>query len=215
MQKLKLWEGQKITGTDITIKLDGIQVMLNELGKLVSRSGKESIHNLDPALLEPWKKYECFLGSFKETDSVLSTHDHPRKVQKHELYEIWPGTDPRLKTYLIKGQSIQDLFEYVLTLGHEGLVLDKKYKVKKFETFDVPIIDYKISKEGQFKGLLGAYITPMGDVGTGLTKAMREQPHAIGTIIEVECMELTEKGKFRHARYVRERWDKDISQCSI
>jgi hypothetical protein len=215
MQKLKLWEGQKITGKDITIKLDGIQVMLNELGKLVSRSGKESIHNLDPALLEPWKKYECFLGSFKETDSVLSTHDHPRKVQKHELYEIWPGTDPRLVITNHSQATIEELFQFALSQGHEGLVLDKKYKVKKFETFDVPIIGYKISKEGQFKGLLGAYITPMGDVGTGLTKAMREQPHAIGTIIEVGCMELTPDGKFRHARYLRKRWDKDISQCSI
>jgi ATP-dependent DNA ligase len=29
-----------------------------------------------------------------------------------------------------------------------------------------------------------------------------------GPIIEVECMGLTPSGKFRHARYLRVRWDK-------
>jgi hypothetical protein len=211
MKKLKLWEGQ-IPKESVAFKLDGYQALLDELGRVVARSGKESIHNIDPSLLEPGKKYEVFLGSFRETDIVLSTHNHERKVQKHELYEIWPGTDPRLLLDFIDDpEQIKKVFELAVSAGYEGLVLDKKYKVKKEETFDVPIIDYKISKEGQFKGLLGAYITPMGNVGTGLTKAMREQPHAIGTIIEVGCMELTPDGKFRHARYLRERWDKDIN----
>jgi len=49
----------------------------------------------------------------------------------------------------------------------------------------------------------------MGNVGTGLTDDQRRQFWAKPPLtIEVECMELTPDGKFRHPRFKRERFDK-------
>lgn len=206
MKKMKMWEGQKPERT-ISIKLDGIQAMLNEHNEVVSRSGKP-LHNISPYLLEQGKKYECFLGTFKKTDSVLSTYNHAYKVGKEELFEIWPEIDERLRVAV--DEDVQDMFAAVLSMGFEGLVIDHKYKVKPKENYDVPIIGIEISAKGQFKGLMGALITPMGKVGTGFTKAMRGEIWTIGEVIEVECMELTPDGKFRHPRFVRRRWDKPL-----
>ncbi len=83
-------------------------------------------------------------------------------------------------------------------------------KFKKSYTYDVEVIGLEEGK-GRNKGILGAFITPNGNVGTGLTDKERIQyynKHMIGTIIEVGCMELTETGKFRHPRFIRVRDDK-------
>jgi ATP-dependent DNA ligase len=64
---------------------------------------------------------------------------------------------------------------------------------------------------GKHQGKLGAFLTDMGKVGTGLTdheRVLYNTPDMIGQIIEVECMELTDDGKFRHPRFVRLRFDK-------
>ena len=64
---------------------------------------------------------------------------------------------------------------------------------------------------GKYVGMLGAFVTPMGRVGTGLTDAQRVEffgDHMIGQTIEVEAMEVTGDGKLRHARFLRHRFDK-------
>ena len=33
------------------------------------------------------------------------------------------------------------------------------------------------------------------------------------SVIEVACMGLTKLGKFRHPRFIRERFDKPVSEC--
>lgn len=208
MKKLKTYAGQPVKES-IAIKLDGIQAMLNELGEVVSRSGKP-LYNLDPALLEPGKKYEVYLGTFKETDSVLSTHDHIRKVVASEIYEIWPGTDERL--FVDEKADVEYMFKYVTSMGFEGLVIDKKYKMKTKETHDVPITAV-IPGKGKYLGCMGALMTPMGKVGTGFSDAERKEDwnSRIGEYIEAECMQLTPDGKMRHGRFIRRRWDKNAN----
>lgn len=106
--------------------------------------------------------------------------------------------------------TIEETFQLVVSQGHEGLILDKKFKVKTEETWDVPIIGVVPGKK-KYTGMMGALITPMGKVGTGFTDAQRKEDwHSrIGMMIEVGCMQLTPDGKFRHARYHRLRWDKN------
>lgn len=204
MKKLKLYDGQPIKES-ISFKIDGIQAMLDEHGNVVSRSNKP-IYNVDPSLLKPGKKYEIFLGTFKETDSVLSTHNHQRKVTKLEIYEIWPGTDPRL--YVNKNTLWSVAYAKARMLGYEGIVIDHKYKVKPEETHDVPILEI-IPGKGKHLGRMGALMTPMGKVGSGFTDKQREEVWNIGEYIEVKCMELTPDKQFRHPRFLRRRWDKN------
>nr|WP_283842052.1 hypothetical protein [Bradyrhizobium sp. KB893862 SZCCT0404] len=105
--------------------------------------------------------------------------------------------------------------------GYEGLVLrqgDVWLKVKPTETYDV-LVTGIIEGTGKHKGRMGALMTPMGKVGTGFSDAERvtfwnycKEPDdgrgIMGETIEVECMKLTDDGKFRHPRFVRVRPDK-------
>jgi hypothetical protein len=207
MKKLKPYAGQPVKES-IAIKIDGIQAMLNEQGAVVSRSGKP-LYNLDAKLLKPGKKYEVYLGTFKETDSVLSTHESERKVFADEVYEIWPDTDWRL--YIDPTCQVDNVFKWAVSMGYEGLVIDRKYKLKTEETHDVPITAV-IPGKGKYLGCMGALMTPMGKVGTGFSDAMRKEDwnSRIGEFIEVECMQLTPDGKFRHPRFKRRRRDKSL-----
>lgn len=201
--KLKVWDGMHIPETEISIKLDGIQAMLVN-GEVVSRS-KKKLYNVNPSLLEEGKKYEIYVESFSLTNSILRSHVHPRKITKDDLYEIYPTTDPRLVLPLTT--DIKGLFDTVRGWGYEGLIIDRKFKVKDHETYDVEVIGI-IPGKGKHSGKMGALLTPMGKVGTGFTDKDREYDWKLGELIEVECMELTDKGKFRHPRFIRLRWDK-------
>ena len=62
-------------------------------------------------------------------------------------------------------------------------------------------------------GVLGAFLTPMGKVGTGFTDGergqfWRERNQLLSQMVEVSCMQVTSDGKFRHPRFVRLRPDK-------
>jgi hypothetical protein len=199
---VKFWSGQKAIHT-VAIKLDGIQAMLRD-GQPVSRNGTP-LHNIDPEHLVEGRRYEVFLGSFKETNSVLRTHDHVRKVRKDEVYEIWPGTDRRLLLPL--DSDIERTFLEVTAKGGEGLVIDQTYKLKRFETYDVRITGF-VPGTGRNTGKIGAFITERGNVPIQ-SNAVRNMPWKIGDLIEVGCMELTPDGKFRMGRFIRPRWDKD------
>lgn len=201
---MKVWGGQIPLHT-LSIKLDGVQVILRD-GVVVSRSGTK-LYNVDPLYLEDGKRYEAYLGSFKETNSVLRTHSHARKVRKDELYEISPATDKRLLLPLDTG--IEAKFKAIVAAGGEGLVIDQTYKLKSAETHDVPILAI-IPGKGRHAGRMGALMTSRGKVGTGFKDAERGEDWAarIGHLIEVECMEIMPSGKFRMPRYVRYRWDK-------
>ncbi len=205
---MKVWKGQRPKHT-VAVKLDGVQAMLNEHGKVVSRSGKP-LFNIDPAHLADGKRYEVYLGSFKETNSVVRTYDHVRKVRADELFEIHPGTDPRIVLPL--DTDIKAAFAAIVAAGGEGLVIDRTYKIKSAETHDVEILAV-VPGKGKHAGRMGALVTPMGKVGTGFSDRERAEPwqERIGDMIEVECMELTEDGMFRMPRYGRYRWDKTLT----
>ncbi len=102
-------------------------------------------------------------------------------------------------------------------LGHEGLVLrqgDRWLKVKPEETHDVVITGYHEGR-GKHVGKLGYVTTAKGDVGSGFTDAEREilwyeakAGKLVGQVVEVNCMQITSDGQFRHPSFVRMRPDK-------
>jgi DNA ligase-1 len=210
---LKLWPGVDLQGVWIfTRKIDGIHAF-SDGTNVTSRKGKP-LYNIPFA--SKFKEAEIFCGSFKESQSITrSSVNAPRLVKEREIFHLDP-IDSRLFMFT----SLNPTVLYITTMmnqeisnGNEGLVLygpdGEVFKVKPVETYDVLIIGITEGK-GKNKGRLGAFITPMGKVA-GMTDKEREEyftPKIIGETIEVDCMQLTPKGKFRHPRFIRMRYDK-------
>lgn len=208
-------EKTKLTGLwHITRKLDGVRMLRNAKGEPVSRNNKP-LYGLDQV---PHKiiDAEIFCGSWEDTVSAVRSKDAQPVASSH-VYSLDP-VDSRLHITTILDPTVDQVYDYMsdaLHRGDEGLVLwnedySKAYKVKNTETYDV-VVTGVIEGEGKYVGMLGAFVTAMGNVGTGLTDDQRRKfwnnPPILQTI-EVECMELTPDGKLRHPRFKRERFDK-------
>lgn len=214
------WNGKSLKGEyRLTIKIDGVRLTRNEQGEMVSRSNKP-LYNLPP-IPEHIQDAEVYLHNWDMTVSAVRTHNGTELPQSC-IYELRPNLDPRLDLGLVKdptAEQIQSWLERSLSFGHEGLVLERLrdgrwIKVKNKETYDVLVTGFQAGT-GKHEGRMGALITNYGKVGTGFTDAQRQewqelhdQGLAIGMLIEVECMEVTKDGKFRHPRFIRVRMDK-------
>lgn len=216
--KFKNWDGKDLKGTyDFTIKIDGIRLHVDN-GMYTSRSGKP-LYNLTKGLSDGI--YEIFTGEFKETIEIVRSNVNPiRNIALKEIYPLFPTISHKLYLSTIKNPTIKNinyLMAEIKKEGYEGLVLrhhetGNYIKVKTKYTHDSIITGY-VEGKGRLKGKLGKFTTTMGDCGTGYSDKLREELWAlkdelIGTYIEVECMELTPNGKFRHPRFVRLRPDK-------
>lgn len=138
-------------------------------------------------------------------------------IQPSSMYSLDP-LDERLILANVLAPSadyIKKCLAAARSHGHEGLVLrqgDIWLKVKPEETYDVKITGF-IEGTGRNKGRLGAVMTERGKVGVGFSDQDRKyiwenQNCLMEETMEVSCMQLTESGKFRHARFVRLRPDK-------
>lgn len=191
-------------------KLDGVQAVYDGNNSPVSRRGKP-LHGLP---IMPAGKYEVFIRSWEETVSHVRSHDSPTCNAEY-LYRIDAAeVDSRLIIASIENPTALDVaqnFYHAITKGDEGLVLHgpsgKALKVKTTHTWDVPVQEI-IPGKGKHVGRMGALMTPMGKVGTGFTDAERDAVWVAGEVIEVEAMEVTPAGKFRHPRFLRKRFDK-------
>lgn len=180
----------------------------------MSRNGKP-LYNI-PNINGPSTDYEVFDGSFKATmEKVKSKRDLIIPVSS--MYSLDPLDDRLIlaNVFAPTAQYIENCLAAARSHGHEGLVLrqgDVWLKVKPEETHDVRITGF-IEGTGRNKGRLGALMTERGKVGVGFSDSERSfiwdfQKGLLGTMVEVSCMQLTEAGKFRHARFVRLRPDK-------
>ena len=219
MIKAKDWKGKDLKGVwDFTFKIDGVRVLIKD-GVATSRNGKP-LHNI-PELEDG--DYECYLGNFKKTISAVKTHGG-KEIDKECFYSLFPTIDYRLRLHNHGSGEvgyIEDAMSVARDRGYEGLVLrqgdilnpsddDKWIKVKDKVTHDVKVIGYQAGT-GKHEGRMGALLTERGKVGTGFKDVDREmftEEYIIGKTIEVEAMELTEAGKFRHPRFIHIREDK-------
>lgn len=133
------------------------------------------------------------------------------------------------------------LLDSVFKRGEEGIMLKRKdalyhadkrpehnwYKVKKHITFDAVIMGFEAGK-GKYKDQIGSIVYGMYDkkggkleaIGTtsGITDDLRMKmtltPHAyIGKVVELEAMEATSAGSFRHPQFVRFNNEKSPTMC--
>lgn len=200
--------GQSLKGVwQVSRKIDGVRALKHPTLGYISRNGKP-LYNLEGC---EGDDVEIFHNSWNDTISLVRTKDGEPVPQEY-VYSLDP-LDPRLDLGAIPNPDALDvnrMLEAALARGDEGLVLRQGrvwLKVKPQETYDVEVTGIKPGK-GKYKGKIGSLITPMGCV-SGMTDEERETLRdSIGQIIEVECMELTKNGKFRHPRFKRLRFDK-------
>lgn len=211
---MKSWNGLDLQDYWlITRKIDGVQAIVTS-EKVVSRANKP-LYNLE------WLKdapgtYEIFRKDWATSVSLVRSQS-PTDACRQDAYCLNP-IDKRLIYGVYhhpKAIRINALMDDAISEGYEGLVLHSHngwdpLKVKPKASYDV-LVTGMIEGEGKHKGRLGAFMTPMGKVGTGFTDQERQyfwnSKDPIGTI-EVECMGLTPAGKFRHPRFIRVRFDK-------
>lgn len=208
--KFKKYNGETLTNAIVSYKIDGVRAHNTPDGP-VSRAGKPLYNLTMPKSIEV---AEIYGGTWEETISMVRTQVGA-PVPKSAIYSLRPKLDKRLvvgEYKIITPQEVENLFIFAKASGYEGLIIESEgllYKVKGTETYDVPVTAVQ-EGTGRNLGRMGALMTPMGKVGGGFTDAQRElyYTNIIGKIIEVECMELTPDGKFRHPRFVRLREDK-------
>lgn len=196
----KTYKGGPLTGL-LTLKLDGVHVVVSG-GKGTSRTGKP-LYGL-PKL--PDGHYECFVDNWSTTVSLLRSMD-TAELKSSCFYRL-DQIDHRLIYGALYNQEPPEILP-----NQEGWVVhspDGLIKVKKKASYDVQVTDW-IEGTGKHKGRLGALLTPMGKVGIGFSDKQRDEfdRDLIGNTIEVECLELTEGGKFRMPKFIRLRPDKD------
>jgi len=92
-----------------------------------------------------------------------------------------------------------------------GKRTSKALKVKRFHDAECEIVGYTEGR-GKYRGKVGAIVCALQDgthfkIGSGLSKAFRENPPKIGTIITFKYKEFTKKGKPRFPIFLRVRDD--------
>lgn len=207
----KKWKGNDLKGKwQVTYKIDGVRCIVQN-GIAYSKEGRVFDH------FTPYKDgdYEVFANNWEDSISIVRG---TLGYSESDFYSLDP-LDPRLFAGEFTDPTaghIEGMLAMAVKDGYEGLILrqeDKWLKVKPVETYDVEITGL-VEGQGKHKGRLGAFVTPMGNVGTGLTDAERDQFWAsrqslLHTVIEVECMQLTKEKQFRHPRFKRLRPDKE------
>lgn len=209
-------ENLPVSNWEISIKIDGVRCH-NINNKKLSRKNKPLYNipdfNGDVA--------EIFCSDFDTTMSNTSTFKIKKEIKPEEVFILRPNIDPRLHliTFINSSLSIETIwywYYYARSKGFEGIVIrdlinDISYRKKPVITEDIKIIDYT-EGTGENIGKLRSFITTKGKVGSGISKKIRIEyfnDSIIGKTIEVRAMEYTKSGKFRQARFIRFRPDKD------
>jgi len=207
--KPRNWNGRSLKGKwEFTTKKDGVRVFIKD-GVALSRADKPlyNLEGLDDG------DYEVFIGDWNNTVSRVRTQDG-WPIRQDQLYSIDP-LDSELHRFYMTDPNQTDIVTALANAireGHEGLVLrqgDRWIKVKPRDNHDVRITGIKMGT-GRIEGLLGAFITDMGNIGTGFSDKQRKEllDTPIGSMIEISCRGLTNGGKFKEPAFERLRFDK-------
>lgn len=221
LPKFNTYREGDLQGTyDVYIKLDGVCVHITA-SDAMSKRGKPLYNMPVEKLSEGY--YEAFDTNWDTTVSKARTQDGSKgQFTPEQLFPIYPNRSSDLFLCTINNPSektIQGFLDWSLEQNHEGIILwphadcksQKPIKIKDSITIDVRI-QALLSGTGKYVGMLGAFITQYGNVGTGLTDEQRKEfidTKYIGEIIEVEFMEWTKDNKMRHPRFKRLRFEKD------
>lgn len=207
---MKSYEGGMLDGIwDFYIKVDGIN-LTKSMGTFRTRAGNiVSITHAD-CLSIPDGVYELFLGDWGSSSSLKS---RPEEIRRNHLFNLKHDSRLYLRTFQNPSDNLIDFWlKYIVSRGHEGLVLQQgrnELKVKPFVTPDVRVTGIKWGT-GRNEGRVGSLLTNWGNVQLQKDedKEAFKDGSVIGKIVEVKCMGWTSGDKMRHARFLRLREDK-------
>jgi ATP-dependent DNA ligase len=206
---------------DVYTKLDGVRVIRNRNGDVVSRNSKP-LYNVSHLR---FKDAEYFNTNWNVSVSHVRTESYVPTYQQ-DIYELSDdNVDERLRIGDYKNpnfEELEPLLKTMLGYGHEGLVIRQKgkwLKVVPKKQADVRITAFK-EGTGRLQGTLGSIQTAHGSVGSGFDDYMRDviwnnREYLIGKIIQVEYRETTDAGKLRFPAFVRFRYDKDEEDLGL
>jgi DNA ligase-1 len=192
---------------------------------------------LDGELIVPGTQFDKISGQLRSgtaKDAVYMVFDYLRGPEDEELpYHLryanipvrYPNLVPSHLIPVTKEEEIYNIFNQVKGQNLEGVMLKdpnapfvrartyNMMKVKSVETTDLIVINLE-EGTGKNEDKVGALIC-QGDVhvGTGLSDQQREDwwrhpIEIVGKTVEIAYMERSSKGKLRHPRLLRVRWDK-------
>lgn len=223
--KIKAWDGKDLPKGILTLKLDGVRCHYD--GEQWTSRASKPLYNLPSIMHGAGKIYEYFVGDWNSSVSHVRTNDldpvFHSTLSKCSLYELWPNLDERLVVHSQDRWSADELRlllkqEKTKSTNFEGFVWwsddrTKAIKIKVQETWDTEVTGILLGK-GKYDSMVGALVTSLGNVGSGLTDHQRyidwKNPTAgwVGKMIEIKGMGLTKDGKIRHPVFVRLREDK-------
>ncbi|MDP2562503.1 DNA ligase [Psychrobium sp. 1_MG-2023] len=161
---------------------------------------------------------------FMMFDIPTSTKPFRRRVQRM-LQILQSSTALHLgmieQRQLANKLELNNALDSVLAKGGEGLMLHKAdalyiaarskklLKLKKYQDAEAVVIEH-IAGKGKFENILGALVVelPSGTrfkIGSGFSKAQRENPPKIGSVITFKYYGVTQNNIPRFASFLRER----------
>ncbi|CAM0008786.1 hypothetical protein VPHK436_0038 [Vibrio phage K436] len=213
-------DGQILEGEwMVTLKIDGIRYVRNQLGVPWTRGGKPALPQVEACFPAHMHDCELFRQDWSTSMSLKAATIQPTPDDFYSLNPI----DQRLILHpggVWAPEQVIAWRDYALSLGHEGIVMrqgDKLVKVVPLRAADVRITGW-YEGNGRLRGTFGGFTTHYGRVGGGFSDEMRHkiwniistQPSQLaGKIIQVVFREKTTKGKFRMPVFDRFRFDKD------
>lgn len=221
-------DGMVLTGDwEVSIKIDGIRYIRNKDRVPMTRQGTPALPHVGYTMPDHMEDCELFR---KDWSTSMSLKAGTMDVCSTDWYSLHP-TDERLVLYPAaespKHEWILKMLKWVLSQGHEGLVLkqgSKWVKVVPIRTVDVRVTGW-VEGNGKNKGGIGSFTTNYGKVSCGtLTDVQRRtvwqsiqtNPSAFaGIIIEAVYREKTSGNKMRMARFSRFRTDKDTESFDL
>lgn len=219
--KASNWKGEDLKGTwEFTRKIDGARMLRDTEGNPVSRAGKPlyNLQNIPKEITDA----EIYEKDWETSMGLVRSSVNGSPVPEDKVYSLVP-LDPRLFLHTHDNPTaeyINEQLELAIARGDEGLILRQGMrwlKIKPFDTADVFVTGFQAGTR-KHEGRMGALLTKYGKIGTGFTDADRiwwqtmydlhGKEWLTKQLIEVEFMEWTSGGKFRHPRFVRIRNDK-------
>ncbi|WP_299806959.1 DNA ligase [uncultured Shewanella sp.] len=167
---------------------------------------------------EEWARVKFMVFDLPAEPSVFELRY--RKAVK-ELTDVSPYLKVIAQHNLESYQALETELQEVIAKNGEGLMLHKKnafyksgrskdiVKLKPFYDAEAKVIGYTPGK-GRFSGMMGALVVKNQqgitfNLGTGFTKAQRQSPPQIGSLVTYKYYGLTQKGTPRFASFLRVR----------
>ncbi|WP_394245077.1 DNA ligase [Vibrio astriarenae] len=126
-----------------------------------------------------------------------------------EQYAINSEVELNQKLLALSEKGAEGLMLKRIDVEYQSGRTDALLKLKTYQDREAVIIGYKAGK-GKYKGKVGALLVRNSDgvefyLGSGLSDQLRDKPPSIGTTVTYRFNGLTQYGKPKYARLLRER----------